>query len=158
MTRNNETPTVSVDCKSSSLQHSLPLVDVDVWVQTAPDDYGFEPYTGDCFCHAPEVTILDNNSVETTTLTWNEEYSIKVKVHNLGDTAAIKTKVQIKYTQPWTAPDTWADCTDSTGNAITQETNLGPLSDSDLTFNQKWQPKQGKYPLSMPAGAIIIAS
>ncbi len=59
----------------------------------------------------------------------------------------MKTKVQIKYTQPWTAPDTWANCTDSASNPITQEVNIGALSDTDLTFNQKWQPKQGEVPI-----------
>jgi subtilisin family serine protease len=127
-------------------QHSLPLVDVDVWVKKAEDDFGFQPYPGDCFCHAPEVTIIDKNGAETTTLDWKEEYTIKVKIHNLGDTPAIKTKVQIKYTRPWAAPDTWAPCTDSTGTAITQETNVAALGDVDLTFNQKWQPKQGEVP------------
>jgi hypothetical protein len=127
-------------------QHSFPLVDVDVFVKTATDDYGFEAYPGDCFCHAPEVKILDSANAETNTLEWDKDYTVKVRIHNLGDTPAVKTKAEIKYTRPWTAPTTWTPCTDSSGQAIIAEVNVPALGSVELTFDKKWRPKSGEVP------------
>ncbi len=127
-------------------QQAMPLVDVDVWVRTAQDDYGFEPYLGGCFCHAPQVAILGPGGIQTTTLHWNDEHTVHVRVHNLGDSPAIKTRVKIKYTRPWAAPDDWKPCKDPDGNNIEQEINIPAVGFFDLEFDQKWIPKEAEVP------------
>ncbi len=122
--------------------HSLPLRDVDVWVRTADDDYGFEDYTGECFCHAPEVKVLDSAGMETTTLNWASEYTVQVRIHNLGDTPAINTRVRIKYTRPWLAPDDWAECQDASDTAVEDTISIPALSAVDHTFTQAWRPQE----------------
>jgi subtilisin family serine protease len=128
-------------------QHSLPLVNVDVWARTADDDYGFEPYPGGCFCHAPEVQVLDSGGNETNTLNWGQEHTVKVRVYNLGDTPAIGTLVKLKYTRPWAAPDDWVECQDSANNAIEETVNIPALGYVDLTFTQRWKPETSELPL-----------
>ncbi len=127
-------------------QHSLPLTDVDVWVRTASDDFGFEPYPGGCFCHAPEIQVFDPANNEVTTLNWAEEHTVKVRVHNLGDTPAVKTRVRIKYTRPWAAPDDWTPCRDAAGNEIEEEVNIPALGYVDLEFGQLWKPEADEIP------------
>ncbi|NVM29215.1 MAG: S8 family serine peptidase [Candidatus Helarchaeota archaeon] len=127
-------------------QHDPPLVDVDVWVRTADDDYGFEPYTGGCFCHAPEVTIIAPDGQATLHLHWNQEHTIQVRIHNLGETAATKTMVRVKYTRPWAAPDEWVPCKAPDNNVIEQEVDIPALAYVDLTFDQKWVPKEDELP------------
>jgi len=132
----------------TSFQHSLPLRDVDVWVRTADDDYGFEPYPGGCFCHAPEVKILDSGGNETTTLSWGSKHTVRVRIHNLGDSPAVNTKVRLKYTRPWAAPDDWVPCKDSAGNAIEEVKNIPALDYYDLEFSKKWKPDASEVPAS----------
>lgn len=131
-------------------QHSLPLVDVDVWVRTADDDYGSEPYPGDCFCHAPEVRVFDSSGNEVTTLNWDQEHRVRVRVRNLGDTPAINTLVKLKYTRPWTAPDDWKPCQDPSNISIDQTVNIPALGYHEFDFTQRWKPEQAELP---PGGA-----
>ena len=123
----------------TSLQHSMPLRDVDVWVRTADDDYGFEPYPGECFCGAPEIKILDSTGKETLTLNWGKPHTVKVRIHNLGDTSAINTKVRLKYTRPWTAPDNWVACKDSSNPpaALEEQINVPALDYYRLRVRKK---------------------
>lgn len=136
--------------------HSFPLVDVDVWVRTADDDYGYTPYPGGCFCHAPEVWVYDSDDNRVTTLNWGEEYRVEVRVHNLGDTPAMGTSVILKYTRPWVAPDEWTPCQDPSATPTTpapiQETedNILPLDYVDVEFSQRWKPEEYQLP---PGGA-----
>jgi subtilisin family serine protease len=131
-------------------EHSLPLVDVDVWVRTADDDYGFQPYPGECFCHAPEIKVLDSGGNETLSLTWGDEYTVQVRVHNLGDTPALRTTARIKYTRPWAAPDDWVPCQDPSHDPIEEEVDVPALGDYDLEFSQRWKPESTELP---PGGA-----
>ncbi len=127
-------------------QHSLPLVDVDVWIRTAEDDYGDEPYPGDCFCHAPEVWVYDPGDDEISLLNWNQDHKVRVRVHNLGDSPAISTRVSLKYTRPWAAPDNWVQCRDSSGTAVEQTVNIPALGYLDFDFTQRWMPKETDIP------------
>lgn len=131
-------------------QHSLPLVDVDVWLRTADDDYGSTPYPGDCFCHAPEVWVYDSGGSEVTTLNWGQEHRVRVRVHNLGDTPAIGVVVRLKYTRPWTAPDDWEPCQDPSNNPIEETVNIPALDYHEFDFTERWKPEEGELP---PGGA-----
>lgn len=123
-----------------------PPGDVDIWVRTADDDYGLEPYPGGCFCHAPEITVLDSSNNETTTLNWGQNHTVKVRIHNLGDAIATNTQVSLKYTRPWAAPDDWTPCQDSANNHIEETVNIPALGYLDLTFAQLWKPEHGELP------------
>lgn len=129
-------------------QHSFPLVDVDVWIRTADDDYGNTPYLGDCFCHAPEVWVYDSSDNETTTLNWKQDHRVRVRVHNLGDTPAFGTTIKLFYTRPWTAPDAWEDspCQDSSNIAIMETVDIPALGYIDVEFTQRWRPEEGEVP------------
>ena len=127
-------------------QFIQPPGDVDVWVRTAQDDYGLEPYPGDCFCHAPEIRIFDSNDIETNTLEWGKEHTVTVRIHNLGDANAVHTTVKIKYTRPWAAPDDWVPCQDSTNTNIEEDINVPALFYNDMTFTQKWVPDLSQLP------------
>lgn len=130
--------------------HTWPLADVDVWVRTADDDFGFQPYPGGCFCHAPEIKVFDSNNVETTTLNWGQEQRIQVTIHNLGDNPALNVSIKLKYTRPWTAPNNWVPCEDSSNDPIEELADIPALSAIDFEFNQKWKPELGEIP---PGGA-----
>jgi len=127
-------------------EHSLPLTNVDVWVRTADDDYGFEPYPGGCFCHAPEIRVIDSNGNEATTLHWGQEPSDQVKIHHLGDNIAANIVVKLKYTRPWIAPNHWVQCQDSDNNPIEERVDISALNYNDFEFNQKWKPESGELP------------
>ena len=86
-----------------AIDEVLPPQDVDVWVRTADDDYGLEPYPGDCFWSAPDIRVFATGTAnETTQIAWNGIYDVKVRVRNLGDNAAVGTVVRIKYALPHT--------------------------------------------------------
>ena len=131
-------------------EHSLPLADVDVWVRTADDDYGFQPYPGECFCHAPEVKVIDSHGDETLSLAWGQEYTVRVRVHNLGDTPALHTTARIRYTRPWAAPDDWVPCQDAAHDPIDEEFHVPALGYYDLEFSRRWKPESTEIP---PGGA-----
>ena len=127
-------------------QFIQPPGDIDVWVRTADDDYGLEPYPGGCFCHAPEVKVLDSGNTETTTLLWDKEHTVKVRIHNLGDGNAMNTNVKLKYTRPWAAPDDWIPCKDKNGDLIEETVSVGALGYVDLTFSKLWVPNESELP------------
>ena len=127
-------------------EQSFPTVDVDVWVKTAPKDFGNEPYKGGCFCQAPEVEIFDPNGKKTTTLKWDKEHKVQVRVYNRGQNPAMKTKVSLKYTRPGTAPTTWKLCTDSSSQSVEEEVNIPALDYVDVVFSRRWVPKKKEVP------------
>lgn len=131
-------------------QHSMPLVNVDLWVKTAVDDYGAEPYPGGCFCHAPEVTILGPGGNPTTILHWDKEHTIRVRIHNLGQTPAFGVRAEIRYTRPWAAPDDWEPCRDAHGMVISETFDIPDLDFEDVEFGQLWVPHEAEIP---PGGA-----
>jgi len=127
-------------------QFIQPPGSINIWVRTATDDFGLEPYPGDCFCGAPEIKVFDQNGVETTTLHWNQEHTVQVRIHNLGDGVAPNVTAELKYTRPWAAPDNWTACQDNTNTAITQSVNVPALDYVDLTFTQLWRPQVSELP------------
>lgn len=130
---------------------SFSNIDVDVWVKTAKEDYGYKTYKGNIFWLAPEVKIFDANGNETTTLKWGKKHKVQVKVYNNGQTPAMKTKVSLKYTRPETAPDEWEECKDSDNESfLKEEVNIPALDSVALDFKNYWVPDESKFP---PGGA-----
>ena len=133
------------------IDHSAPLVNVDVWVRTASDDYGETPYPGGCFCHAPDIRVFDaGTNNEITNLVWGATYDVRVTARNLGSSNAVGTTVRLKYTYPWTAPNNWVDAEDAANNVLVQTIDIDALSQEEVTF--QWQPEAGEIP-GAPAGA-----
>ncbi len=127
----------------------LPPVDVDVWIRTAADDYGVEPYPGGCFCGAPDIRVFaagTNN--ETTTLTWGQTYDVRVTVRNLGDSNAANTTVRLKYTLPWAAPNDWHAAEDASDQPLVQTVTVPALDEQEVLFH--WRPEAAE--IGAPAG------
>ena len=127
-----------------------PPVEVDLWVRTADDDYGQEPYPGGCFCGAPDVRVCaagtDN---ETTQINWGTTYDVKVTVRNLGDSDAVGTLVRLKYTLPHTAPNAWVAAEDASDLALEQTVTVDAMDQLEVVFH--WRPESSEIPA--PAGA-----
>lgn len=126
-----------------------PPVEVDLWVRTAADDYGEEPYIGDCFCGAPDIRVCHagtNNA--TTQISWGTTYDVKVTVHNLGDSDAVGTTVRLKYTLPHTAPSAWVDAEDPSDHKLERTLTVDAMSQEEVVFH--WCPESAE--LTAPAG------
>jgi len=132
------------------IDHLHPPVNNDVWVRTADDDYGEEPYPGGCFCHAPDVRVFQTGTNnETTQINWGTTYDVRVTVRNLGDQDAVNTTVRLKYTLPHAAPNDWVAAEDASNNALEDTTITVPAMDSvEVVF--QWRPEAAE--LNAPAG------
>jgi subtilisin family serine protease len=132
-----------------AIDESQPPVDVDVWVRTADDDYGQEPYPGGCFCGAPDIRVCQaGTNNEIGELTWGTTYDVKVTVRNLGDSNAVGTTVILKYTTPWTAPNSWFQVTDAVTGALSQTVTVNAMNQVEVLFH--WKPERAD--LNAPAG------
>lgn len=131
------------------IDHLHPPVDNDVWVRTADDDYGEEPYTGGCFCNAPDIRVLQpGTNNEITRINWGTTYEVRITVRNLGDHDAVGTTVRLKYALPHTAPDTWYHAEDGSNNKLETTVDIPALDSEVVTFN--WCPQASE--LNAPAG------
>jgi subtilisin family serine protease len=127
-----------------------PPAEVDLWVRTADDDYGLEPYPGGCFCQAPDIKVCQvgtNNEIRQ--ITWDTTYDVRVRVRNLGDSDAVGTTVTLKYTYPHTAPNSWTLAKDASNNDCLQTVTINAMDEHELVF--KWYPKAGEVEHA-PAG------
>lgn len=126
-----------------------PPLSVDVWIRTAEDDYGVQPYPGGCFCGAPDIRVFEaGTNNETTQLTWGHDYDVRVTVRNLGDDNAVGTTVRLKYTLPWAAPNSWHAAEDASNNALEQTATVPALSQAEMIFH--WRPEA--FEIGAPAG------
>jgi len=132
------------------VDHIRPPVDNDVWVRTADDDYGEEPYPGGCLCHAPDVRVFQHGTNnETTNITWGTTYDVRVTVRNLGEQDAVNTTVRLKYTLPHTAPNAWFHAEDGSNNKLENTAvNVPAMSSTEVKFS--WRPEAVE--LNAPAG------
>jgi hypothetical protein len=118
----------------------VPPLNVDVWIRTADDDYGAQPYPGDCFWAAPDIMVCQpGTNTEITDITWGSTYDVKVTVRNLGDSDAVGTTVRLRYTLPWTAPDGWHAAEDTSNNPLEQAVTVPALGQITVTFS--WRPE-----------------
>jgi subtilisin family serine protease len=133
------------------IDHIRPPVNVDLWMRTADDDYGEEPYPGGCFCGAPDIRVFAAGTTnEVTQLHWGTTYDARVTVRNLGDSDAVNATVQLKYTLPWAAPNDWTPAEDASDQPLQQTTTVPALDQVELTF--QWRPESGEIS-GTPAGA-----
>jgi subtilisin family serine protease len=131
------------------IDHILPPVDVDLWVRTADDDYGEEPYPGGCFCGAPDIRVFQaGTNNETTQINWGTTYDVRVTVRNLGDTDAVGANVRLKYTLPHAAPNDWFEAEDASNNKLTDTVTVPAMDDIEVLFN--WRPEAAE--IGAPAG------
>jgi len=124
------------------IDHIRPPLNVDVWIRTADDDYGVQPYPGGCFCCAPDIKVYDAANNETTQLHWGDTYKVKVTARNLGDDDAVGTTVKLMYTLPWAAPKDWHVAEGTSNNALEQTVTVPALGQTDLEF--QWRPDAGE--------------
>ena len=133
------------------VDHLLPPVDIDLWIRTANDDYGEEPYPGGCFCGAPDIRVFDaGTNNETTNITWGTTYDVRVTVRNLGDTQANNATLRLKYTLPHTAPDTWFEAEDAGNNKLVN-TNVTVPAMNQVEIQFSWRPQSAE--IGAQAGA-----
>jgi subtilisin family serine protease len=126
-----------------------PPPNVDVWVRTANDDYGEEPYRGDCFCGSPDIRVFQaGTNTEITALTWGATYDVRVTVRNLGISNAVGTTVQLKYALPHAAAAEWFEAEDASNTKLTQTVTVNAMNQSELLFH--WRPEQGEI-INAPA-------
>lgn len=126
-----------------------PPLSVDVWIRTAADDYGAQPYPGGCFCGAPDIRVFEaGTNTETTRLTWGRDYDVRVTVRNLGDDNAVGTVVRLKYSLPWAAPNTWHAAEDASNTPLVQTTTVPALHQTEVLFH--WRPEAAE--IGAPAG------
>lgn len=132
------------------IDHIRPPVDNDVWVRTADDDFGEEPYPGGCFCHAPDVRVFQQGTNnETTNITWGTTYDVRVTVRNLGVQGAVNTTVRLKYALPHAAPNAWFCAEDGSNNKLEKTAvNVPAMSSTVVPFS--WRPEADE--LNAPAG------
>ena len=137
------------------IDHHLPPQNVDVWVRTAADDYGHEPFLGDVFWVAPEIRIRPTGStVDTNELTWGQTYDVTVTVRNLGDNAAVGTDVWLKYTRPFAAPNAWTSAEDTGDVALHTTIDVPALGDAEAHF--VWRPDSGEVPPPSPDAHFCV--
>lgn len=132
------------------IDHLHPPVDNDVWVRTADDDYGEEPYPGGCFCHSPDIRVFQAGTTnETTHINWGSTYDVQVTVRNMGDQDAVNTTVRLKYTLPHAAPSDWVDAEDASDSPL-EDTNVTVPAMDETVVTFSWQPEAAE--IGAPAG------
>ena len=137
------------------IDHHLPPQNVDVWVRTAPDDYGHEPFLGDVYWVAPEIRIRPAGSTtDTNELHWGQTYDVTVTVRNLGDNAAIGTDVWLKYTRPFAAPNAWTPAEDTSDVALHTTVDVPALGSAEAHF--VWRPDSGEVPPPYPDAHFCV--
>ncbi len=127
------------------IDYVQPQLDVDVWIRTADDDYGAQPYPGGCFCGSPDIRVIDPaTGNETTNLTWGNTYAVHVTVRNLGNDNAVGATVRLRYTMPWAAPNDWTAAEDASNNPLAQTVDVPALSEHEIVFS--WRPEHSEIP------------
>ena len=126
----------------------MPPVSVDLWIRTADDDYGHEPYLGGCFCHAPDIRVFQaGTNTETTTINWGSVYDVRITVRNMGDSPAVGATVRLKYALPHAAPSAWFEAEDAANQKLNQTVQVPAMGQQEVLF--QWRPEQGE--LGAPA-------
>jgi len=121
----------------------LPPQDVDLWIRTADDDYGQEPYPGGCFCAAPDIRVFQaGTNNEITTINWGTTYDVRVTVRNLGDNNSVGATLRLVYALPWTAPNAWFEAEDASNTKLVQTVDVPAMGQTVVLFH--WRPEQSE--------------
>lgn len=137
------------------IDHHLPPQNVDVWVKTAPDDFGLQPFTGARYWVAPEIRVCPaGTNAETNELQWGHLYDVTVTVRNLGDDAAVGTDVWLKYTRPFAAPNDWHAAEDDHNAALHTTVDVPALGHVEAHF--RWRPDVGEIPPPYPDNHFCV--
>lgn len=139
---------------ASLVDHLAAPREVDLWIRTAEDDWGTEPYLGDRFWRAPDIRVYQTGTMtEVRELAWGTTYDVRVRVRNLGDGDANNAIVRLKYTRPHAAPTTWHDAEDAADRALANHrVSVPALGDTDVLF--RWRPEAAE--IGAPAGTTHI--
>jgi hypothetical protein len=125
-----------------------PPAEVDLWIRTADDDFGHEPFIGDVFWTAPDIRVLDpGTGAEITTVTWGTEVQVRVRVRNLGSSNAVGTTLRLYYTLPWAAPNAWYPAEDATDTAQVATLAVPAIDDVEHVF--RWRPERSEIPTTI---------
>lgn len=126
-----------------------PPASVDLWIRTADDDFGAQPFIGDAFWTSPDIRVFDpGTGSEILTIPWNSEVDVRVRVRNLGDDPAIDATVRLYYALPWTAPNDWFPAEDAANAAQVTVVDVPAIDDVEISF--KWRPEPAEIPTAMP--------
>jgi hypothetical protein len=137
------------------IDHHLPPQNVDVWVKTAPDDFGLEPFIGDRYWIAPEIKICpQGGGAETNELNFGDVYDVTVTIRNMGDNDAIGTDVWLKYTRPYAAPNNWTPAEDTSNTALHTTVDVPALGFAEAHF--VWRPDSGEVPPPYPDAHFCV--
>lgn len=122
------------------IDHLRGPVKVDLWMRTADDDYGEEPFPGTCFWASPDIKVFQKGTDnEIYKLNWGTPYDVQMTVRNLGTDLAVDAKVGLKYALPNTAPSEWYPAVDD-NNHPEQSVDVPALGKKDVKFG--WTPKK----------------
>ncbi len=122
------------------IDHLRGPVKVDLWVRTADDDYGEEPFPGVYFWSSPDIKVFQKGTKkEIYKLNWGTPYDVQITVRNLGTDQAVDAKVRLKYALPNTAPSQWHPAVDANKNPE-QTVDVPALGKKDVKF--EWTPKK----------------
>jgi subtilisin family serine protease len=125
-----------------------PPVEVDLWIRTADDDFGHEPFIGDVFWTSPDIRVLDPaTGAEITTVTWDAEVQVRVRVRNLGSSNAVGATVRLYYTLPWAAPNAWYPAEDATDTAQVATLDVPAIDEVEHVF--RWRPQRSEIPTTI---------
>ena len=131
------------------IDDSQPPPNVDVWVRTADDDYGTEPYIGDCFCGSPDIHVcLAGTRTDVLELNWGTTYDVYVTVRNSGTSNAAQTTVRLKYSLPCASTNDWFEAEDASDNKLSQMVTVNAMNQTEVNF--QWRPQANE--LNAPAG------
>ncbi len=120
-----------------------PPTQVDLWIRTADDDFGHEPFIGDIFWTSPDIRVFQlGTKTEITQIPWDTEVDVRVTVHNLGDDDAIGATLRLYYTLPWAAPNDWCPAEDAADLAQQVVLDVPALDEVEHLF--RWRPQQSE--------------
>lgn len=122
-----------------------PPTDVDLWIRTATDDYGAEPYPGECFCAAPDIRVCHaGTDDETTHIRWDTTYDVKVTVRNLGVRDAEHALLNLVFSVPHAAPSAWTCAEDERGRLLmAQPVTVHAMDSEEVVL--RWHPRPTAY-------------
>jgi subtilisin family serine protease len=130
----------------ASIDHSPPLTDVDVWIRTAVDDFGDEPFLGDVYWQSPDIHVRKpQTQTDLNLVKWGETYDVMIIMRNLGTSDAVGCELSLKCTLPFTAYSDWTFAKDTLGQDTKsiKKFTIPALNHFIITF--EWKPLKADF-------------